>query len=130
MAVTRYNSKDCVVMVDGVYITGLAEDMVSGSKDEDLIAASVGGQGDVVKNVVNNPLGQVTITIQATSPQRAFLMSLKNRTDEYPVTVNNAVLGESFGGQQASLLSMPELSEGTEVGELEFVFQVFDYDVK
>lgn len=33
--VTRYDANDCTIVVDSVYITGLGEDMIKGSKDED-----------------------------------------------------------------------------------------------
>ena len=70
MGITRYNAKDCVVTVGEAYITGLGEDMVSCEKDEDNVSAVVGAQGDVVLNVVNNPLGTITLTVQGTSPWR------------------------------------------------------------
>lgn len=125
--VKRYNAKDCTIIVDGVYITGLGENMVTGEKNEDFHSSSVGAQGDVVKNVKNDPLGKVTITVQVTSPQRGYLRSLANREDEFPVWVNNKALGERFGGSKASLLSAPSRERGAEASEMEFVFEVFDY---
>lgn len=130
MAVTKYNAKDCTITVDGTYITGLGEDMVSGAKDEDYFSSSVGAQGDIVKNEINNSLGQVTITIQTTSPVKTFLLSLANRSEPFPIWVNNKALGERFGGTKANLLSAPEMSRGAEAGDMEFVFQVFDYVVE
>lgn len=129
MSVTRYNAKDCTIIIDNVYITGLGEDMIAGEKDEDFFSASVGAQGDIIKNEINNTLGQVTVTIQATSPQKAFLMSLAKRQEAFPLWCINKALGERFGGTQANLLTFPELSRGAEAEDMEFVFQVFDYDV-
>lgn len=74
--ITRYNAKESTVLVGGVNITGLGEDMVSGEKDEDFTETSVGAQGDVVVNEVNNTLGSVTIKIQHTSPQKSYLTNL------------------------------------------------------
>ena len=54
MVVGNYDAKNTTILVDGVYITGLGEDMVTGEKDEDLFETSVGAQGDVVKSVKNN----------------------------------------------------------------------------
>ena len=79
MVVGNYDAKNTTILVDGVYITGLGEDMVTGEKDEDLFETSVGAQGDVVKSVKNNSLGTITISIQTTSPQKKFLMSLAKR---------------------------------------------------
>lgn len=127
--VTRYNAKDTTIIVDGVYITGLGEDMISGEKDEDFFSTSVGAQGDVVKNEINDPLGKITITVQATSPQKAFLMGLAKRTEAFPLWCINKALGERMGGTMANLLTFPEVSRGKEADDMEFVFQVFDYDV-
>lgn len=125
--VTKYDAKDCVITVDNVYITGLGETMVTGEKNEELFSAAVGAQGDVVENVINNPLGKITINPQATSPQRAFLTSLKNRTEPFPVWVTNKVLGERFGGTMCKLQSVPSRERGAEAGDMEYVFGVFDY---
>lgn len=127
---TRYNAQDCTVTVDGTYITGLGEDMVSGEKDEDYFTPVVGAQGDIIKSEINNTLGQVTITVQITSPQKSFLLSLANRKDFFPLWVTNKALGERFGGTMANLLTAPEMARGAEAEDMEFVFQVFDYTVE
>ena len=44
--------------------------------------------------------------------------------------VLNKKLGERFGGTKARLLSMPEMARGSEAEDMEFSFQVFDYDVE
>lgn len=128
--ITRYNAKDCSITVDSVFITGLGEDMVTGEKDEDYFSPVVGAQGDVVKSEINNDLGQITITVQPTSPQKAYLIGLRKKAEFFPVWVTNKSLGERFGGSKASLLSCPEMSRGAEAEDMEFVFQVFDYDVE
>ena len=127
---TQYNSKDTSVVVNNVYITGLGEDMVSGEKDEDYFATSVGAQGDVVISEINNSLGKVTVYVQPTSPQKPFLMSLAKTTEPFPIWAVNKKLGERFGGTQARLLTAPEVARGAEAEDMEFVFQVFDYEVE
>jgi hypothetical protein len=128
--VTTYDAKDTSIVIDDVHITGLGEDMVTGEKDEDLFSPSVGAQGDVVKSVTNNPLGKITINVQVTSPQKKFLIGLANRTEPFPIWCVNKKLDERMGGTMANLLSFPEISRGAEAGEMEFVFQVFDYVVE
>ena len=130
MAVTRYNAKDTTITVDNVFITGLGEDMVTGEKDEDYFSTVVGAQGDVIKSEINNDLGQITITIQPTSPQKAFLLGLAKRQQPFPVWVTNKALGERFGGSLCNLLTSPEISRGAEAEDMEFVFQAFDYAVE
>ena len=128
--ITNYDAKDTSIVIDGVYITGLGEDMVSGEKDEDLIATSVGAQGDVVVNSINNPLGKITVTVQTTSPQKKFLMGLAKRSEPFSVWCVNKKLDERMGGTKAMMLSFPEISRAAEAEDMELVFQVMDYTVE
>ncbi len=130
MVVGNYDAKNTTILVDGVYITGLGEDMVTGEKDENLFETSVGAQGDVVKSVKNNSLGTITISIQTTSPQKKFLMSLAKRSDPFPIWCNDKVLGERMGGTKANLKTFPEFAKGAEAEDMEFVFQVYDFIVE
>lgn len=127
MNLSRYNAKDMTVIVDNVYITGVGENMVSGEKDEDNFSSSVGAQGDIVKSVINNTLGTVTITVQTTSPQYSYLRGLSNREEEFPLWCINKTLGRRFGGNKASLKKWPAESHGAEAEDADFEFQVFDY---
>ena len=124
--VTTYDAKDCTVMVSETYITGLGEDMVTGEKDEEFFSTSVGAQGDIITNEINNTLGSVTLTVQPTSPQKGFLMGLAGLRDPFPLWIVNKSLGERFGGSQAKLKNYPEMSRGAEAEDMEFEFQVFD----
>jgi len=126
---TEYNAKDCTVMVNNVFITGLGEDMVTGEKDEEFFSTSVGAQGDTVKNEINNDLGTITLGVQVTSPQKKMLMDLCKQSASFPIWVVNKTLGERFGGTQANIKNYPEMARGTEAEDMEFEFQVFDYTV-
>lgn len=130
MNIATYDAKDTTIVVDGTYITGLGEDMFTAEKDEDLHSASVGAQGDVVRSVINNSLGTVTIYVQPTSPQKSFLLNLAKRTEPFPLWMINKKMGESVGGTAANLLSLPEIARGAEAEDMEFVFQVYDLTVK
>lgn len=127
MLVATYDAKDTSIIIDSTYITGLGEDMISGEKDEDFFAASVGAQGDIVKSQINNTLGTVTVYVQPTSPQKHFLMNLAKRRDPFPLWCVNKALGERMGGTMANLLTYPEFARGAEAEDMEFVFQVFDF---
>ena len=127
---TQYDANDFAVVIDGVNITGLGEDLASGEKDEEFAAYSVGSQGDVVESTVNNDLGTVTVSVQRTCPQKNFLLGLKGKKDPFSVWVTNKKLGERFGGAKAKLKNFPELSSGIEAEDLEFEFQIIDYTVE
>lgn len=125
-SVTQYNAKDCTVTVGGVYITGLGEDMVTFEKDEDLFEPAVGAQGDVVVNITNNDLCTLTLAVQATCPQKGYLINLARSRTEFPVWVSNKSIGERFGGTKAMIKTFPELTHGAEAEDREFAIQVFD----
>lgn len=126
MAVTRYNAKDCTVMIDGVFITGLGEDMINWEKDEPYFETSVGAQGDVVKNEVNNDLHTLTVSVQQTSPQYGYLLELSKRTDPFPVWVSNKPLGVTVGGTQANVAEAPSVALNAAAEDGQFSFTVFD----
>jgi hypothetical protein len=130
MLIASYDAKDTTITVDGTYVTGLGEDMVSAEKEEDFFSASVGAQGDIVKSQINNTLGTMSIFVQPTSPSKKFLMGLANRAEPFPVWAVNKKLGERFGGTKANLLTYPEIARGAEAEDMEFVFQIFDLTVE
>lgn len=127
--ITRYNAKDCVITVGGVYITGLGEDMVSGEKNEENVNAVVGAQGDVVVNEVNDPLGTITVAVQGTSPQKAYLLKLARTKEMVDIWVNNKSIGEKMGGTKAIVNKVSGMEQGAELADREFEFLVLDYDV-
>lgn len=126
----KYDARDCTVLVDDVFITGMGENMVTGEKDEDSFTTAVGAQGDVVENEVNNPLGTITLTVQATSPQKAMLLELANSGEHVSVWVTNKSIGEQFGGTDCRVKKTPSLEHAAEAGEREFEIQAFDYTVR
>ncbi len=127
MNVGVYDPKDCVITVGGVYITGLGEDMVKCSKDEDNFSTNVGAQGDVLVNKSHNCLGTIEVTVQGTSPQKAYLMGIAKRGTMVEIWVINKSIGEKCGGNRAMVKKPPELEQGAELGDRVFEFQVFDY---
>lgn len=128
--VTQYNAKDTTVIVDGVHITGLGEDMISYEKEEAVSELIVGAQGDIIRSEINNDIYTLTLSVQPTSPQLRHLMSLKNRQETFPVWVMNKKLGLTLGGSKACINEMPEISLGAEAEDIEITFSVLDGDIK
>ena len=127
---TQYNAKDTVVTIDNFYLTGVGEDFVTGERDEDLFESEVGAQGDVVENEVNNPLGTITISLQATSPQMETMLKYARAGIHFPIWCTNKSIGERFGGTDARIKNYPSLEYGGTIAEREFTIQVFDYTVE
>jgi len=132
MAVTQYDSKNVNITVGGVYLTGFAEDtMVSFEKMEDNSTYSVGAQGDVVQNIVNNPLGEITVTLAQTSPQVPYLNELANKGTQVEVWVNNKNTNGTIVGGSVCVINKPAGGEyGAEVGVREYVITALDYTEK
>lgn len=128
--VNSYNAKDCTITINNVYITGLGESMISGSKDEEFFSPSVGAQGDVIINEVNNEMGTIELTVQATSPQKGYLLRLARERTMFSIWAVNKTIGERMGGTRARIKNYPDLSNGTEAEDRTFEIQVFDYTVE
>lgn len=129
MATTSYDAKSVSVIVDGTYLTGLAESMVTVSKDEDGYETTVGAQGDVVRSKVNNPLGTITVTLQQTSPQIAILDNLAKTGKLVPVSVINAgPPKETASSTQAYLKKPADRTYGASAEDREYEFQCLNLD--
>jgi hypothetical protein len=127
--VTRYNARDCAVVVDGIYLSGLGENMISVAKDEALAENVVGAQGDIVRSEINNSIYTITIGVQITSPQLSYLLSLKNRTEPFPVWIINKKLGIRAGGELCNITEMPEFTLGSTAEDLEIAITAYDGDI-
>lgn len=124
-----YNARDCAIVVDGVHITGVGEDMVTIEKEEALAENVVGAQGDIVRSEINNSIYNITITVQPTSPQFSYLLSLKNRTETFSIWVINKSLKVRAGGEQCHITEVPEISLGATAEDCEFTFTAYDGDI-
>lgn len=121
-----YNPKDVSVTVNGIYITGLGEDMVEFEFDEERFEAVVGAQGDVVVNETNNKLATITLTVQASSPQYTTLLKYAKNGTIFPVWIVNKSIGERCGGTKARFKNPAAVSYGTELEDREFEIAVFN----
>ena len=121
-----YNPNDVTVTIDGVFLTGMGEDMVEFEFDEERFEAVVGAQGDVVVNETNNHLATLTLTIQASSPQYSMCLTYAKNGTIFPVWVVNKSIGERCGGTKARFKNAPAVAYGTELEDREVEIQVFD----
>lgn len=121
-----YNPNDTVLTIDGVFITGMGEDMIGFEFDEERFSTAVGAQGDVVVNETNNKLASLTVTIQASSPQYKMCLDYARKGTVFPVWGVNKSVGERFGGTKARFKNTAGANYGTELEDREFEIQVFD----
>jgi len=127
--ITTYDAKSVTVTVNGVYITGFAEgSFVECEKAEDSFQTSVGAQGDVAISEVNNPLGNITITLQQSSPSIPYLNRLAASKQVVSVwVINSNTPREKIGGTKARILRPAATTFSNSVESRSYQFQVFDY---
>lgn len=123
-----YNSKDCVVTVGNMQLTGYGSKIATGARDNPKHSVTVGVQGDYCVNSNNNNLGTITIVLLATSLSNPYMMSLANSQEEVPVQVVNSSLGIRFGGSKAIVKNVPSSDLGETAAEYTYELQVFDYE--
>lgn len=121
-----YNPNDTTVTVDGVFLTGMGEDMIEFEFDEERFETVVGAQGDVVVNETNNKLATMTITLQPSSPQFAMCLDYARKGTVFPVWGVNKSIGERFGGTKARFKNSGGANYGQSLEDRSFEIQVFD----
>lgn len=125
----QYNPKDCVTTInDSIAVTGYSSAMISGSKDNPLVAIAEGAQGDAVANVSASRIGTMTITLQATSPSNAVLMRLAKSREPFKIWAANKTLGEHMGGNNAMVENYATVEYGESVGDRVYTIKVADFD--
>ena len=121
-----YNFKDWLVEINGVTITAITEDGVSWEKAEANGEAKIGALGDVIWQVRNQDVYNLTVTVLANCPQLSQIVSLFRTTTPFPVSAVNKNLGMSLTGTMALFEEEPSLEFGVEAGDIELKICVFD----
>ena len=121
-----YNPNDTTVTIDGIFITGMGEDMITFEFQEERFSPMVGAQGDVVVNETNNQLADMEITVLISSPQYGMMLDYARKQTTFPVWGVNKSVGERFGGTKARFKNTAPVSYGTEAEARTFSITVFD----
>lgn len=131
-----YDPKDVNVIVGGVALTGFAEDtFVTAERMEDSFTEYVGAKGEVAMADNNNKTGEITVTLEATSPSVAYLNELANRKGKnaiVPVTVVdlNDDSRVVISGAEARVRKPAAYEAGKEISEREFVIFVSEMEYR
>ncbi len=131
--VRQYTAQDVSINVDGLIITGLASGtFVKCEKNEDKYIPYVGSQGEVVRAHNADPTGKITFTTEITSPSNLYLTQRANSPDLFPVKVvdMNPQSQQTAGGSECWVEKHANFERGAEVGEIEWVIYVADYEVR
>lgn len=125
-----YDSMKVNVIVGGIAVTGFATgSMVTCARNEDRIVPYFGVKGEWAMSLNNNNSGTVTISLQQGSPMNAILQRYANNKEVFPIAVTDVNDGGAFraGGNNAIILTEPEIGRGAEIGERAWGVYVFDY---
>lgn len=131
-----YDAKDVNVIVGGVALTGFAEDsFVSAERMEDSFTEYVGAKGEVALADSNNKTGEITVTLEGTSPSVGYLNGLATRKGKnaiVPVTVVdlNDDSRVVISGAEARVRKPAPYEAGKEIGEREFVIFVSEMEFR
>lgn len=122
----RYSAKQIKIAIDGIAVTGFAEEPWTFAKEQALGEVAEGAQGDVVYNKINSSVYKATVVLQQSSPDIDRLFDLADREDEFPIYMTDTKKGIQEGGAKAALAEIPEDTRGKSANDLSFVFYVFD----
>ncbi|HBK52384.1 MAG TPA: hypothetical protein DDZ44_00400 [Syntrophomonas wolfei] len=131
-----YDPKDVNVIVGGVALTGFAEDtFVQAERMEDSFTEYVGAKGEVAMAESNNKTGEITVTLEATSPSVEYLNGLANKKGQnaiFPVSVVdlNDDSRVVISGAEARVRKPASHEYGKEIGEREFVIFVSEMEYR
>ena len=80
VAVRTYDSMEVNLVVGGVVITGHASGTwITAERAEDDFTEHVGAKGEVAISETNNRTGEITVTLENTSPSVTYLYELSKR---------------------------------------------------
>ena len=128
----HYDPKMVTIIWDGVVLTGFATDsFISAERSEDHFTPYVGVQGEVSHSENANKTGEVKVTLETTSPSVPMLNKAANDG-----TVSNVALidmnenGTNVNGTEARVTKPADREWGKEIGEVEFVFFIADFEME
>jgi len=132
--VRSYDSMEVNLVVGGVVITGVASgSWITVERSEDDFTEYTGAQGEVAMAESNNRTGEITVTLDNTSPSCAYLYGLSKKRGKAAL-VDVAVIDANEDG--GIMMSAPEArvrrpanyESGNEITEREFVIFCADLD--
>ncbi len=131
MAIKEYDPRDVSVIVDGHIVTGLGDGtFVQVEKSEENYETYVGAQGEITRARNANPLGQITVTLQNTSPTNAIFNRLAKSKGTFAARVVDRNTGKLTAGGSECWFEKPADREwGEETSEIEWTIIVGDYDI-
>ena len=132
--VRSYDPAEVNLVVGGVVITGIASGTwITVERAEDDFTEYVGAKGEVAIAETNNRSGDITVTVENTSPSAKLLYEWSRKRGKnalFPVSIVDANEEGKIrmGGPEARVRRPANYESGKEIMEREFVIFVADLD--
>lgn len=131
--IRTFDPKDINVIVGGVALTGFAENtFVTAERMEDMFTEYVGAKGEVAMSETSNNTGEITVTLESTSPSVKYLDGLaikRGAAAIIPVQIvdlNNDT--KIISGTEARVRKPAPYEGGKEISEREYVIFVSELE--
>lgn len=134
----RYSFQDCVMLVNGVEITGWDEgdDVIKVSRRADAITDKVGAGGEMMVSVSADRSGEFAFKLQQTSSSNKYLQQLMDLqqasgSNFVPIGVlfQDTYRNDMASGASGYLKKPPEMSRGANAGTQEWTVVVERLDL-
>lgn len=124
-----YNSKEVSVTVNGITITGFAEDMVKIEPvEKEKVKTVAGAQGDYAHSKNHDERHKITLSLWQSSPSVAVLQTLSDTGSDFAVSVKNTSDGKYTGSATSCVISERVAVEfGKEVKAIQWVIVAADW---
>ena len=128
----HYDPRMVTIIYDGVVLTGLAADsFVTAERMEDHFMEYVGVQGEVSHAENANKTGEVKVTFETTSPAVPMLNRAANSGTQSNISIIDMNdNGTNVNGTEARVRKPADREWGKEIGEVEFVFFIADFEME
>jgi hypothetical protein len=138
--VRTYDSKQIALIVGGIPIGGFGPDtMVKALRSSDTFAKKVGVDGVVTRSHLHDRSGEITFTLDQSSPSNDVLSALAKVDEEsnggiVPVLIKDALpvsgsIGSTFVAAKAWIRKWPDAEYGKEATNREWVLDVDDFEI-
>lgn len=131
-----YDAKRVIITIGSHTVKGYADgSFISIEPDGDGTQAQAGADGEVARSLSNNPLHNVTLTLQQTSDTNDFLSDLLNRDRAsggggvVALQVRDLRGTSVFAASQAWVTNWPTFEDGTELNDREWALAAVATDI-
>lgn len=130
----QYDPADVIIVHGSALIEGFAEgSMVSITRRERDFEMDAGAKGDVCMRRMRNPIGEITVRLQAESPSNTVLaqareLAIKGLAVAVPTTVQDLRKAALHSSSFSIVQGAPDVDYAAEAGVREWVFLCADLE--